>query len=402
MTVRSGPVRIQVCKEVEGDKILYGARWTEAGVRKRFRKKSLVEAKTEARRIAKRLAGNLPDVEDVTDDDMAILREIRRRGITMADLSTIRTTEPVFVVDAISQFLEDKRETSADNQLTLRTHLNQFAKKFGRRQLNSVTTQEMNQWLRKIAPGLRTRKNKRACLVNLWRWARDNDLLPPHDRTAAERTSRPSARKQKRDKVVETWSAEEMAKILRAVPHPYLPWVILSGFAGIRTLELFPDTRSIAPPKDVLHWGHITLTGDEPRIFVPASVAKDCRDRTIPISAQLAKWLRPYKARTGPVCPVMRPWKAPRKSAANPNPQTATQIIAGAVGVPFKKNGLRHSFGTYRTLVVGHVGPVSLEMGNSEAKVKENYLNARKTKQEAKDWFAITPSKVNRKLEVVA
>ena len=96
MTVRSGPVRIQVCKEVEGDKILYGARWTEAGVRKRFRKKSLVEAKTEARRIAKRLAGNLPDVEDVTDDDMAILREIRRRGITMADLSTIRTTEPPF------------------------------------------------------------------------------------------------------------------------------------------------------------------------------------------------------------------------------------------------------------------------------------------------------------------
>jgi len=380
----------------------YEAKWEEDGRERRIRNKDVDELKKRLRKVAKRLAGNSPAIECLTDDELAILHEVRRKGITLVDLATIHTAEPVSVVDAISQFLEDKRDTSADNQLTLRTHLNQFAKKFGRRQLNAVTTQEMDGWLRKIAPGLRTRKNKRACLVNLWRWARDKGLLPLHDRTAAERTSMPSERRQKRERVVETWAAEELEKILKVVPHTHLPWVILSSFAGIRTRELFENKRSIAPSKEVLQWEHITLTGDEPRIVVPASVAKVPTKRTIPISSQLAKWLRPYKGRTGPICPGLEPWKAPRKSTAIPNPQSVNQIIADAAGVPFKKNGLRHSFGTYRTLMVGHVGPVALEMGNSEAKVKEHYFDAGKTKQEAKDWFSITPARVSRKLEVVA
>lgn len=398
--VKSGPISIAIYHLASKD--TYEAKWKEDGRERRLKNKDLDELKRRLRKQAKRLAGNSPAVETLTDDEKAILQEIRRRGITQADLATIHTAEPITIDDAITQFLEDKRDTSADNQLTLRTHLRQFAKTFGKRNINTVTTQELDGWLRKIAPGLRTRKNKRGCLVNLWRWARDKGQLPLHDRTAAERTSMPSERRQKRERVTETWAAEELEQILKVVPHTHLPWVILSAFAGIRTRELFENKRSIAPSKDVLQWEHITLTGDEPRIVVPASVAKVPRKRTIPISSQLAKWLRPYKGRTGPICPGLEPWKAPRKTAAIPNPQSVNQIIAVALGVPFKKNGLRHSFGTYRTLMVGHVGPVALEMGNSEARVKENYFDAGKTKQEAKDWFAITPAKVSRKLEVVA
>jgi len=398
--VKSGPISIAIYHLASKD--TYEAKWKEDGRERRLKNKDLDELKRRLRKQARRLAGNSPAVETLTDDEKAILQEIRRRRITLADLATIHTAEPVTVDDAITQFLEDKRDTSADNQLTLRTHLRQFAKTFGKRNINTVTTQELDGWLRKIAPGLRTKKNKRGCLVSLWRWARDKGQLPLHDRTAAERTSMPSERRQKRERVVETWAAEELEQILKVVPHTHLPWVILASFAGIRTRELFENKRSIAPSKEVLQWEHITLTGGEPRIVVPASVAKVPSKRTIPISSQLAKWLRPYKGRTGPICPGLVPWNAPRKTAAIPNPQSVNQIIADAVGVPFKKNGLRHSFGTYRTLMVGHVGPVALEMGNSEAKVKENYFDAGKTKQEAKDWFAITPAKVSRKLEVVA
>ena len=398
--VKSGPISIAIYHLASKD--TYEAKWKEDGRERRLKNKDLDELKRRLRKQARRLAGNSPAVETLTDDEKAILQEIRRRRITLADLATIHTAEPVTVDDAITQFLEDKRDTSADNQLTLRTHLRQFAKTFGKRNINTVTTQELDGWLRKIAPGLRTKKNKRGCLVSLWRWARDKGQLPLHDRTAAERTSMPSERRQKRERVVETWAAEELEQILKVVPHTHLPWVILASFAGIRTRELFENKRSIAPSKEVLQWEHITLTGAEPRIVVPASVAKVPSKRTIPISPQLAKWLRPYKGRTGPICPGLVPWNAPRKTAAIPNPQSVNQIIADAVGVPFKKNGLRHSFGTYRTLMVGHVGPVALEMGNSEAKVKENYFDAGKTKQEAKDWFAITPAKVSRKLEVVA
>jgi hypothetical protein len=43
-------------------------------------------------------------------------------------------------------------------------------------------------------------------------------------------------------------------------------------------------------------------------------------------------------------------------------------------GVVWVKNGLRHSYGSYRCAVVKSAAQVALEMGNSEAIVRSNYL----------------------------
>ena len=367
----------------------YEAKWEEDGRERRIRNKDVDELKKRLRKVAKRLAGNSPAIESLTDDELAILQEIRRKGVTLADLETLQTVESVTVAEASKRLLEAKADTSTDNQRTLRTHLNQFGRKFGKRVISSITTTEIDAWLRKAAETSRTRRNKRSSLVTLWRWARDKGLLPQTLRTVAERTDFPSLRKQKRDLVIETWSPAELRTILKTVPPAYLPWVALSAFAGLRSLELFPGEKDPGNRKQVLVWEDIMLTGREPRIVVPAAVSKTAEKRTVPVSKQLAAWLRTVPSRKGPVCPVTVPWKGVKSRGG----KSVIDLITDALG---------HSFGTYRVLQLDAVGKVALEMGNSERMVKSHYYDAGRKKAEAKRWFELGPDKVSRKLEVVA
>ena len=400
--VKYGPITIPVYYLTAKD--TYESKWKEEGRERRIKNKDYNKLRDKVRDAAKRLAKSSPTIETLSAEEKLIIEEVRRRNITLADVATIHTSEPVTVTEAIAKFLKSKQDASTDHQLTLRTHLNQFAKTFGQRNINGITALELDEWLLDIAPGLRTRKNKRAVIVSLWRWARDKGMLPIQDRTAAERTSTVSKDALKRQtKRAETWSPEEIRSILKIVPQEYVPWVVLSGFAGVRSRELFPNNRTVGVQKEVLCWENIEWDcEDGPRIFVPREVAKAPVDRTIPLTPQLVKWLTPYRGKTGPICGIMEPWKAPRKTGANPEPKALTQIISEALGVPFKKNALRHSFGTYRVLETDHVGRVALQMGNSEARVKANYLNPSRTKAEAKAWFSVIPTTVRRKLEVVA
>jgi hypothetical protein len=54
--------------------------------------------------------------------------------------------------------------------------------------------------------------------------------------------------------------------------------------------------------------------------------------------------------------------------------------------VKWAKNGLRHSYGSYRCAVVKSAGQVSLEMGNSEYVVRSHYLDYVERKDATK-WF---------------
>ena len=395
--VKSGQVTIPIYWEDTGE--LYGARWTEGGRQRRRRGKDLGKLKTEVRKIAKRLAGGVPDLDEITDDDIAVLQEIRRKGVTLADLEALQTVENVTVEVATSRLLKAKVDTSTDNQRTLKTHIGQFGRTFGKRIISSITTTEIDKWLREVTDNARSRRNKRGAIVTLWRWSRDKGLLPQTLRTVAERTDSPSLRKQKRDRVIETWSPAELRTILKTVPHAYLPWIALSAFAGVRTLEIFSQEKGPAGQrKQVLAWEDVVLTGREPRIVVPAAVSKTAEKRTIPISSELAAWLKTTSVRKGPICPLVVPWKGTKGGRG----KSVTDLLTGALNGPWKKNALRHSFATYRVLQVESIGKVALEMGNSERVIKNHYHDAGRTRAEAKRWFELGPDKVRRRLEVVA
>ena len=59
-------------------------------------------------------------------------------------------------------------------------------------------------------------------------------------------------------------------------------------------------------------------------------------------------------------------------------------------GVKWKKNGLRHSFITYRVATEKDFVKVAYEAGNSPAMIRSNY-DAVATEQEGKLWFSVVP-----------
>lgn len=355
-----------------------------------MRNKNLDDLRKEVRKVAKRISDGAIDLANLSPEQAAMCREAVRRGITVADLDSLTAIEKATVRQAADKFIEAKSDGSYSYRRSLRGHLDQFCETFGERLITSIDTTELDAWLREVAPGLVTRRNKRQSLVGLWRWCRDKGMLAQEKRTAAERCDCPSLRKERRGHVTETWSPEEMKKILEAVPHAYLPWVVLSGFAGIRSNELFPDGGG----KEVLDWTQVHLGGPEPHILMPAAVAKTARRRKIPVCDSLRQWLQPIAKKSGPVAPTVAPWTMNKAFGG----RRITQVIADATGLPWRKNALRHSYGTYAVIEAGAVGPVALAMGSSERMIGQHYLDIGRSKEEAEAWFLLAPDKVNRSL----
>lgn len=96
----------------------------------------------------------------------------------------------------------------------------------------------------------------------------------------------------------------------------------LIAFGGVRREELHKG----------LSWAAINF--DRGTITVPASIAKTSRKRKIVMAENLMEWLAPYRLKSGPIFDI-----DPRKRIAK---------VVKASRVKWKRNGLRHSFGSYR------------------------------------------------------
>lgn len=370
----------------------YMAKWVEAGRTVWRRNKDVSELKRVIRRSLKARDHNLIDPASLNDEQRSAIDALLKVGLTADQVLGMKPVEVITVGNAVDAFLDDKNELATNYWRTLSTHLNQLKRRFNRRAIASLTATDLDEFLRSVSTHPRTRKNKRTSLVSLWRWCRDKGYIADTNRTAAERTTPPSLRRERRDRVTETWHPEETKKLLEGCPDPYLPWVVFSLFAGLRTLEIFPDEKDPRHRKAVLDWADVLLVGEKPRIVVPASVSKTASKRSIPINPTLAQWILTLPNRNGPISPHPCPWKK-RKSWGK---LSAIDILSAAVGTPWKKNALRHSFGTYRVIECQSAGQTALEMGNSEAIVKAHYLDIGRTAAEADDFFALTPDKIDR------
>jgi integrase len=148
-----------------------------------------------------------------------------------------------------------------------------------------------------------------------------------------------------------------------------VPCLAIAAFAGLRAAEI-----------QRLDWSEIHLTGAEKFIEVKAGKAKTASRRTVPVSRNLDAWLAPHAQPSGPVVEFVRADKQ------------LFITLAAKSGVEWKRNGLRHSFISYRLGVIKDVGQVALEAGDSPAMVSKNYRQL-VTETAAKEWFAIMPAK---------
>ena len=243
----------------------------------------------------------------------------------------------------------------------LRVRLTRFAEAFAV-DISTVTTADVQKWLDGLKLAPQTAKNFRTVVGTLFSFAESRGYIfkggNPVDDT--EHISANGGR-------IEIFTPDEITALLKAASRDFLPVIALGAFAGIRTAEI-----------ERLDWQDINLA--EKFIVISADKAKTASRRIVPIVPNLAQWLAPYATQTGKM------WKS-----TSCDLRFARAVCVKAAKTPWKSNGLRHSFISYRLADIQNAAQVALEAGNSPNVVFRHYRELVKPST-AKAWFSIQPA----------
>jgi integrase len=269
---------------------------------------------------------------------------------------------PVLTVsEAVKRFTDAKRQEgmSANYLKDIRTLLGRFASHF-QCPLSSIMPEDLRAYLNAMHISPVAKNNHRRLIVVLFNFAKANSWLRPNEATAADALG--TYKVKERD--VEIYTPAEVARLLSAAEPDFLPYIALIAFGGVRREELHKG----------LLWEAINF--DRGYIIVSQSIAKTGRKRKIDMPENLRGWLLPYRMKTGAI------FKSdPRKRIAK---------VVAASGVKWKRNALRHSFGSYRMEQTKNAGQVALEMGNSPAVVMKHYFEIVDARA-AREYWSIKP-----------
>jgi len=389
-----------------GGRWLYQNHWKDGTERKRKSFSDPEEAKGDADIVLVALTNAEVIAESISNDDRQVFASakaaIQRFGISLdvvareyaaardilGEVSLVQAARhykatardeipEMSVAEALKQYKESMTAREAGGGRVGTNHhyrgicgrLGRFADAFSMG-IGEVTAEAVEQWI----GGLRDERTKRPIsnvtkngyqryISGLFSFAKKRGWLPAHQETAAKsvETFREKARE------IQIFSPMEMEALINAADTEFLPFVALIAFGGIRREELFKGLR----------WEDIDFADGS--IQVAAEIAKNGKKRKITMPANLRVILGSYKHQTGPIFKI-----DPRKRMAK---------LSRDSKVPWKRNALRHSFGSYRTEQTRNFGQVAMEMGNTPGVVQAHYHEFVKSKEAATYWAIGLPKK---------
>lgn len=176
--------------------------------------------------------------------------------------------------------------------------------------------------------------------------------------------------------------------MLNHCPKPFIPWLALSAFGGLRGVEIYGREEDV---NTGLHWEDfnwdaqvIALNGYTAKKTSNRGGAKVGKPRIIPIDEALKDWLLPWRDARGPV-------HTPSRDPSYGNPSIVDKLGAKIGG--WRKNALRSSRASYRMAIAKDYTVVTLEMGHTQDVFSTNYHNPR-LEIDAVEWFSLTRAKV--------
>jgi len=243
----------------------------------------------------------------------------------------------------------------------LRKRLDRFGRDFGNRPIAAITVEELDDWLRNLHCAPKTRANFRANVGVLFSYAEGRRMI---DTNPVLRTSRPKLI----DKAPEIFSVDELSALLNAastVAPDVLPILAIGAFAGLRESEV-----------KRLDWAEVNL--QRGYIEVKASKTKTAKRRIVRIQPNLAEWLASHSPMIGPVVPA--------------NARKKLDGVRKAAGLHrWSKNGLRHSFASYRLAATNDAASVAAELGHSTSQMLYSTYRELVLPEEAERYWKIMP-----------
>ena len=275
------------------------------------------------------------------------------------------------VSEVLAEFVRD-REAAHCSEVHLRdirSRLGQFAGAF-QTPIQSLTAASVRDWLRSLKKmngeplTTRTLNNLLRLIGSLLHFARRQKYL---NREQVEEITEIDLG---RNAPTETgiFSPEDLRNLLDHCPEDLIAPLAIGAFCGLRTSEL-----------GRLDWRAVDLASGFIRI--EAKIAKTATRRLIPIPDNLRAWLEPIAKSQGPINPSTDDRGLNHRLVRGP---------ARSAQVAWVKNGLRHSFCSYRLAQTNNAAQVALEAGNSPTMIFRHYREL-VTPAQAEAWFSIRP-----------
>ena len=298
----------------------------------------------------KKLAKHGKTIEDAADFYLDYLERIRRCNVTVAELS--------------HEVVEAKRKDGRAPMYVadLKKRLARFCADFGERKIVGITVEELDNWLRNLECGPKSRANFRANVGVMFSYAERRRVI---ESNPVLRTAQPKLV----DKAPEIFPVDELAALLNAAATHALdvvPMLAIGAFAGLREAEI-----------KRLDWAEI----DQRRghIEIKSAKAKSARRRIVEMQPNLRDWLRPHAAMTGAVVPV--------------NARKKLDLVRKAAGLTrWPRNGLRHSFASYRLAATHDAPRVSSELGHTSPHMLYSTYRELVLPEEAQRYWKIIPA----------
>jgi integrase len=297
----------------------------------------------------KELAKHGKTIADATGFYLDYLERIRRCNVTVADLA--------------KEVLDAKRKDgmSAIYIDDLKKRLTRFCADFGERKIAGITVEELDNWLRNLYCGPKSRANVRANVGVMFSYAARRRMI---DSNPISHTARPKLP----DNPPEIFTVNELQSLLHAanrVAPDVLPMLAIGAFAGLRDAEI-----------KRLDWSEVDLVRGH--IEVKAAKAKSARRRIIEMQPNLRQWLRPYAEMIGPVVPA--------------NARKKLDVVYhGSALARWPQNGLRHSFASYRLAATHDAPRVASELGHTSPKMLYSTYRELVLPEEAERYWKLVP-----------
>lgn len=404
LTERGVSVRIYRSEQKKpgGTYVSFWLVWHGPDGRRRRSFASLEDARTEAGRVLADVISGRAAMATITRDDaellyaarkiaggmnrplLALLQELHAAETVLAGRASVLEAakhwtrhcgklHPRLVADASADFLAEKEaaKLSPSYVKDIRLRLGKFVATFPG-QVHEIDRAAVRAWLDDSARSAVDRKKKLEVVTTFLNWCVERDHIGADTAADALRITKGSGRN---SKAVEIYTPGELRRILFGCTKPkagpirsdLVPFVVLGAFAGIR-----PDGEF-----QRLEWADIKTA--EGHIEIRAAKAKTASRRLIPINDTLGAWLAPSATKKGRVAPFKKLGQALRRRCIE-------------VGVKFRRNALRHSYGSYRLATLKNANEVSLEMGNSPRMVFQHYREL-VTPAGAAEFWSIMPAK---------
>jgi len=285
----------------------------------------------------------------------------------LPQLKAEKTTS--LVSKTMEKFLQAKESDGLSSRYLkdLKNRLKKFSKKFGARNMASITTAEVDDWLRSAPGGPVNRNNYKRNIGVFFSYAERRGLILKNPFINASKAK-------VIPRGVGILSPEQASSLLENASDEIQPAIAIGLFAGLR------------PEAEVwrLDWEHINL--ERNLIRVDPINTKIAAKRFVTITDNLKAWLLPHKKKAGPVSPTGDKYYSLLEKA-----RTAGKFTEWPSDV------LRHSYGSYHYAKFQDIGKAMAEMGHVNSRTFLHHYRERVDPRDADSyWQILPPSKLDK------